>query len=85
MSDQGDVIFRAPMDNNTWLVLVTGITESQGELTITKIGDGEVILTERVGLMYGAIFGPDIDDVRTWERMAVEAVDSYNAKKEEVT
>lgn len=36
----------------------------------------EVLKTFDVGLSYGAIFGPDIDDVSTWQDMAVEFVDS---------
>jgi hypothetical protein len=29
-----------------------------------------------VGLSYGAIFGPDIDDVSAWQDMAVNFIDS---------
>ena len=74
-------IFEATIDDKTWAVVVLRITESQGELTVVKIDGGEVILSERVGLMFGAIFGPDIDDVRMWEHMAVEAIDHYNAQE----
>jgi hypothetical protein len=45
----------------------------RGELSIR---DGATILhREPVGLMYGAIFGPDVEDVATWKEMAVRFVD----------
>jgi hypothetical protein len=28
-----------------------------------------------VGLAFGARFGPDIDDVATWQKMAIDIVD----------
>ena len=76
-------IWEATVDGGTWAAVVLRTTESQGELIVTKINDGEVILSERVGLMFGAMFGPDVDDVRMWQHMAVEAVDHYNAHHKE--
>lgn len=47
-----------------------------GHLTLTDTETEEVLLERDVGLAYDAIAGPDIDNVRHWQDMAVEAVDS---------
>ena len=88
MTEQVDEpIWMATVDADSWRVKVTRVTHGQGELTVTQIKDdgedGEVILSETVGLMFGAVFGPDVDDVRMWQHMAVEAVDHYNAHHKE--
>jgi hypothetical protein len=31
-----------------------------------------------VGLMYGAIFGPDVSDVAEWQRLSTDFVDNHN-------
>lgn len=36
----------------------------------------EPILDQTVGLVYGAIFGPDISDVYLWQEMAIAAIDA---------
>jgi hypothetical protein len=46
---------------------------SHGELSISE--GGQLLHRENVGLMYGALFGPDVDYVRNWQRIAVEFVD----------
>lgn len=45
-----------------------------GQLTV-KNGDGVLILSEEVPLMYGAQYGPDAEDVVIWQEMCVKAVD----------
>lgn len=43
----------------------------------TVYGPGQRLLyTQPVELSHGAIFGPDIDDVNNWKRMAAHFVDS---------
>ncbi|OGN10828.1 MAG: hypothetical protein A3B91_03520 [Candidatus Yanofskybacteria bacterium RIFCSPHIGHO2_02_FULL_41_29] len=47
------------------------------KLVIFDHGDNDKMLKSfDVGLSYGAIFGPDTDDVSTWQAMAIEFVDS---------
>jgi hypothetical protein len=45
----------------------------QGLLTIT--GKDTILHTQSVGLMYDALFGPDVDDVMTWQNLAVDFID----------
>lgn len=52
---------------------VERIDGSTGELVMTD-GDRE-LLRERVGLAYGAAFGPDADDVARWSERCKEVVD----------
>lgn len=50
----------------------------KGELIIFDHDkEDEVIHEEQVGLMYGAMFGPDMADVALWQDKSVEAVDEY--------
>jgi hypothetical protein len=39
--------------------------------------DNNVLHEEEVGLSYGAVFGPDVSDVNTWQKRVVELVDSW--------
>lgn len=70
-----------PDDNLVWTsllddrytVAVRRTRPYAGELTITE-GDS-VLFRKEVGLAYDALFGPDVDDVATWQDLAVRFVD----------
>jgi hypothetical protein len=47
-----------------------------GILIITDQETDEDIYTRPVSLAYGAQFGPDVDDVRLWQELCVEAIDN---------
>lgn len=47
-----------------------------GRLTITDMETEDELHAENVRLAYGAKFGPDIGDIRTWQELAMEVVDS---------
>ena len=66
------VIWEAELDNK-YECKVTRIDGYTGQLTM-KWGD-QSILDEVVGLEYGAIFGPDINDVSYWQHKCLEAAD----------
>src|SRR5262245_17769997 len=73
-------IWEGTVDDNTWRVQVIDAEQpGHGTLTVVRISDGLVILREDATLAYGAIFGPDVDDVSKWQYMAIEAIDHYNA------
>ena len=49
----------------------------EGKLILTDTEDDNKILLEKDdGIMYGAMFGPDVVDVAEWQDMAVEVVDN---------
>lgn len=61
-----------------YIVAVRRLAEYRGQFTIH---DGDKLLhRERVGLAYGAIFGPDVDDVREWQEIALKVVDGLKAR-----
>lgn len=77
------IIWTSTLDGR-YTVAVRRLAESRGELTIH---DGDKLLhREEVGLAYGAIFGPDVDDLGKWQDIATKVVDNLNAhgKKESV-
>jgi hypothetical protein len=58
---------------------VERLTESRGRLTIT-VGEDE-IYQEEVNLSYGAIFGPDVEDVYTWQTKIAYFIDNVHNKE----
>lgn len=81
MADDIDVVWHGTIDSNTYSVRVLAIAPYQGVLTVTRTADNEVIRNEPVGLAFNAQFGPDVDDVRLWQTMAIEAVDHDQAQR----
>jgi hypothetical protein len=71
MSDE-DLVWSTRLDGRYDLA-VHRIRPYRGEFTIIE-GD-LVLLRKEVGLAYDALFGPDIDDVATWEEEALRFVD----------
>jgi hypothetical protein len=49
-----------------------------GRLVVANEETKEILLDKEVGLSYGALFGPDADDVAVWEAICVEVVDNSN-------
>lgn len=52
-----------------------------GQLRLTHVASGTVLLDEEVGLSYGAIFGPDAGDLDQWFERADQAIDEFEAKE----
>jgi hypothetical protein len=71
-----NVVYQNTIDNNTWEMKVVRVTDYQGELSVTRVADGEVVHTAIVGLAYGAIFGPDAADVADWQDAALKVIDA---------
>ena len=69
---QDEVVWTTILDGR-YTMTVTRIVPYHGELPVSEAG--QLLHLENTGLMYDALFGPDIDDVRNWRRIAVEVVD----------
>jgi hypothetical protein len=68
------------MLDGRYAVTVHRVSRSRGELNIR---DGNrLIHRQEVTLMYGAIFGPDISDVATWQEIATKVVDDLKEPPE---
>ena len=61
--------------DNRYDCRVTRTDQSHGLLTVTDTTDQRVLLSEAVELSYGAVYGPDIDDVAEWQDKCVAVVD----------
>ncbi|MEW6635469.1 MAG: hypothetical protein AB1425_01495 [Actinomycetota bacterium] len=70
--EETDVVWRSKLDGK-YDVYVERTDDYTGVL---KIAMGEEVLhSEEVALAYGALFGPDVDDVADWQERAVRVVD----------
>lgn len=77
MTEKTEPVWQSTVDKGVWNAVVEDTTPGKGELVVSRIEDGKVILTEEVTLAYNAIFGPDVDDVRMWQVMTIEAIDHF--------
>lgn len=66
-------VWTATLDEK-YVVTVTREAPYRGILRITEAG--QVLHWETVGLAYNAQFGPDVDDVETWQQIAERFIDS---------
>lgn len=57
---------------------VARISGSKGRLVVANEETKEILLDKEVALSYGAIFGPDADDVNLWQDICIEVVDKQN-------
>ena len=55
----------------------------QGILKVVVVESGEVLLELPVGVAYAAIFGPDVDDVMTWQEASIKTIDAWIADHEQ--
>lgn len=72
---QDEVIWTSLLDGR-YTVAVRRLAHYKGELTICD--ESKVLNRQEVSLMFDARFGPDIDDVRCWEFLAVKFVDNQS-------
>jgi hypothetical protein len=79
---QSDLIYENTLDRGTYRLTIVRTAPYRGQLTLTR---GESTVLEReVGIMYDAPFGPDAEDVRAWESLAIEAADKDYRRRGEV-
>lgn len=75
-----EIIWENSVDNNTYQVVVYGHNDTPyiGTLKVTK--DDLVLYEEKVGLSYGAVFGPDAFDVEAWKTMVMNVIENYELR-----
>jgi hypothetical protein len=69
-----EYIWEADLDGR-YKCTVTRINKRGGNLRIVESATDRELLNQDVGLMYGAQFGPDIEDVNKWQDICVAVVD----------
>jgi hypothetical protein len=67
-----DIVWKSTLDGR-YEVIVTRTGDYMGDLSISN--ENKVLFSQPVGLSYGAIFGPDIDDVASWQEIAINFID----------
>lgn len=75
----GDVIFESTVDGGKFKVSVVRTGDYTGNITVSVVENNEVLLDKEVGLMYGAVFGPDVDDLDDWQTQALTVIDEWIA------
>ena len=74
MTSDPNLVWSSLLDNR-YTVSVHRTRSYHGELTIAE---GERILYRKAVLLaYDSLFGPDVDDVNTWEGIAIEFIDNH--------
>jgi len=76
MDNEVQVVWEATVDQAQFSCKVVRTDERNGVLTVVRNSDNKELLRESVGLSYGAIFGPDVDDVAYWQDKSIQAIDS---------
>lgn len=67
-------IWEAELDGK-YKCTVTRINKRGGNLRVVETATERELLNQDVGLMYGAQFGPDIEDVEKWQGICTAVVD----------
>lgn len=70
-----EVIWESTLDD-VYHCCVTRQSDRKGNLRVKNIETNKLIIEEEVSLAYGAIMGPDIDDVSSWEQLCCNVVDN---------
>lgn len=72
-----DIVWEQTVDAGAFRCKVVGTDDYRGQLTVEVATSGEILLDIPVGLSYGALFGPDIDDVSDWQIQSIKVIDNW--------
>ena len=71
----GNIVWESVLDKR-YRCIVYRDREYRGVLQVVDEENGETVYEEQVGLAYDALFGPDVDDVYTWQETCIDVVDN---------
>jgi hypothetical protein len=81
VADNIDYVWENTVDSGRFHCGVIPVNDGYaGKLVVTVVATGEVILDEVVSIAFAARFGPDVDDVNTWQDTCIPAIDAWLAK-----
>ena len=69
-----ETIWEANLDNR-YSCSVVRINKRGGNLRMVETATGRELLNQDVGLLYGAQFGPDVEDVDKWQGICIAVAD----------
>ena len=70
-----EIIWESTVDDGKFHCSVVRLGEYKGWLKVFEVATNKVLLECETGLAYGAIFGPDVDDVAYWQETCIGAID----------
>lgn len=70
-----DDVWHGTIDGEKYAARVIRLSDYLGALRVWVIETGQELLNIETHLSYGALFGPDIDDVQNWQFLALQAID----------
>jgi len=76
-----DVIWQQTLDDGRFTMRVTRVDESIGLLQVFVTEGERKLHEEQVPLAFGAVFGPDMDDVAEWQEITIAQVDRFLLKE----
>lgn len=76
-----NLVWHDTVDQGTFRVSVVASDDNPrlGKLKVEVVATGQIILDKDVIVSYGAVFGPDVDDIFLWSTDALEVIDAYIA------
>lgn len=72
-----DVVWNQTVDQGAFRCWVERTGERTGVLIVTHVATGDELLHQDVHLAWGALFGPDVDDVARWQDKSLIAIDVW--------
>lgn len=74
-----NIIWESTLDKK-YKIYVERVEPYKGELVIKE--NDKVLTIKAVTLTYDAKFGPDMDDIRTWEDLCINFIDNQEVIKD---
>jgi len=71
---EDEIVWQGELDGR-YKVTVLRTGPYRGTLRIEDVDDGRKLHEQDVGLMFNALFGPDVADVARWQEIPIRVVD----------
>lgn len=75
MEDLRDVVWHSTTQDDLWRVEVERTGAYTGDFVVTNALTNEEVHREPVRLAYGALLGPDTNDIARWLTMAEQVIE----------
>lgn len=71
------ILWENTVDHGAFACQVTRTSAYSGRLRVWVTDGGTLLLDKEVSLSYGAIMGPDVDDVADWQVESLAVIDKH--------
>lgn len=76
-----NVIWESEDDKGRYYARVTRTGDRTADLELEDLQLGIVLRRKQVSLMFGALFGPDVEDVRSWNQQCTVWSDELDTER----